>query len=90
MRETRKGYVLTEGSYSDYRILGVFSSPENAMAYTDYPDPELWEYEEGGRGFSAMYSVKNKVTIDGEIKYQYTDYLTIEVYELNPEREVKR
>ena len=30
MKTTKKMYVLTVGEYSDYRVLGVFSSPELA------------------------------------------------------------
>jgi hypothetical protein len=39
-----KVYVATEGSYSDYRILGVFTTEEEASKVGDYAEEyDLWE-----------------------------------------------
>jgi hypothetical protein len=35
MESGMKVYVLTSGEYSDYRVEGVFSTPEKAVAYAD-------------------------------------------------------
>jgi len=52
---SRSVWVLTEGSYSDFSIRGVYSSEENARAvmaerkktdrYCDFNDPEEWELD---------------------------------------------
>ena len=42
----KKIYVLTEGDYSDYHIVGVYSTPELAQeAQTLYPDSGIEEYD---------------------------------------------
>ena len=42
----KKIYVLTEGDYSDYHIVGVYSTPELAQeAQTLYPDSMIEEYD---------------------------------------------
>jgi hypothetical protein len=39
-----KVYVATEGSYSDYRILGVFTTEEEAAKVGEYAEEyDLWE-----------------------------------------------
>ena len=39
-------YVVTEGSYSDYHIVCVWSTREKAQAYVDAAGPESYEIEE--------------------------------------------
>lgn len=42
----KKIYVLTEGDYSDYHIVGVYSTPELAQeAQTLYPDSMIENYD---------------------------------------------
>ena len=42
----KKIYVLTEGDYSDYHIVGVYSTSELAQeAQTLYPDSGIEEYD---------------------------------------------
>ena len=42
----KKIYVLTEGNYSDYHIVGVYSTPELAQeAQTLYPDSMIENYD---------------------------------------------
>jgi len=44
-------YLVTAGSYSDYRVMGAYSTPEKAQAYIDYreldedDDADIEEYE---------------------------------------------
>lgn len=38
-------YVVTDGSYSDYRIKGVFSTEENAQKFIKHVGGEIEEWE---------------------------------------------
>ena len=38
-------YVVTEGCYSDYRILEVFENKDKAAAYISHKDMRIEEYE---------------------------------------------
>ena len=47
-----KAYVVTQGAYSDYHIVGVFTTEEDAKIYADrinaatpYADADIEEYE---------------------------------------------
>ena len=48
--ETKSVWVIEQGVYSDYHVVGVFSSKENAeavfqlMSYKDYNKPEIKEW----------------------------------------------
>lgn len=72
-------YVVTRGSYSDYQIVGVFSTKEKAEAFTEfYPktgynglnDIEEYElnavskYPAGKRAFMARFTVDGEMAIE--------------------------
>ena len=83
-------YVATRGTYSDYSVVGVFSTRENAQLYMDtFPDREwndIDEYElncgvteiQSGKHFYVVYMQKDgKVLRTGLCDYPWISYSQI-------------
>ena len=69
-------WVVEKGSYSDYRVVGVFSSKENAQRVADYVGGDVAEWpldpwaDELNQGRSAYYVSMYR---DGDILTIYRD-----------------
>ena len=82
-----KIYVLTEGSYSDYRIVGVFKREEKAERWNKLLDnTRVEEYKIGDvdvdvNGYLVIINKDGKVTSKKLIRYAEDNYASLKTFD---------